>query len=507
MKKIASLLMALLLAAATFTACNNNGNETSNGDNSVASQPSSVSTAGESAVTSTEPDEPYTNGNGIYVTDFDKTKYEGKTINIIVRGEASTIYQSDDFIVGNTEYYGDNLINAVEKKNEVVEEEYGVTLNIIKDDNINSSVLLDLNSGTQLYEIIMPVLPQLANWAREGLLCDLTELENMHLDAPWYSQYANNAYSVANRLYFTTGDITILNKVNTISLLFNIDYATQLQLPNLYDLVKSGEWTYDKMMEFAKLATADTDGESGMTGEDNWGVLTAYADALSFYGCFGYNICSKDSDDLPYLTITDSDATTTLQNILTDMASKGTWCCYAQDFEQPIWVTSLEAFKQGRVLFRPSAFSATTKLRIAGTNFGILPMPKKDTNQDQYYAYCGTGETVGFAIPYNCSDPEFSAYMVEAISCESKNYLTPAYMEVNLKSKDAKNDEDLEMLEIIFNNIKYDIGEVYDFGKIKSVLYGMVQSGDSNIVSKLDSLKDSINSEIETLIDQYESRG
>ena len=83
----------------------------------------------------------------------------------------------------------------------------------------------------------MPVLPQLANWAREGLLCDLTELENMHRDAPWYSQYANDAYSVANRLYFTTGDITILNKVNTISHLFNIDYATQLQLPNLYDLV------------------------------------------------------------------------------------------------------------------------------------------------------------------------------------------------------------------------------------------------------------------------------
>ena len=86
MRKIASLLMALLLAAATFTACNNNGNETSNGDNSVASQPSSVSTAGESAVTSTEPDEPYTNGNGIYVTDFDKTKYnvsaDGITQNV-----------------------------------------------------------------------------------------------------------------------------------------------------------------------------------------------------------------------------------------------------------------------------------------------------------------------------------------------------------------------------------------------------------------------------------------
>lgn len=178
--------------------------------------------------------------------------------------------------------------------------------------------------------------------------------------------------------------------------------------------------------------------------------------------------------------------------------------------EKAAW--EIGSVKRGERQRSPSPPFITSTLqqeasRRLGLIFGILPMPKKDTNQDQYYAYCGTGETVGFAIPYNCSDPEFSAYMVEAISCESKNYLTPAYMEVNLKSKDAKNDEDLEMLEIIFNNIKYDIGEVYDFGKINSVLYGMVQSGDSNIVSKLDSLKDSINSEIETLIDQYESRG
>ena len=496
--------MALLLAAAAFTACGDNAIDTSNDDSSVASQSATVSTAeDESTATSETPDEPYTDGKGIYVTDLDKTKYAGQTFNIIVRGESAAIYQSDDFIVGNTEYYGDNLVDAVDRKNKAVEEQYGVTLEVYKDNNIVNSALLDLQSGTQLYDAIMPTLPQLAAWAKEGYLYDLTELENMHLDAPWYSQYANEAFSIANHIYFTTGDITILNKVNTPSMLFNMDYAEELQLPNLYDIVKAGDWTYDKMMEYAKLATADTDGESGMTGADNWGVLTGYADALNFYGCFGYSICSKDSDDLPYLTITDTDATTTLQNILSDMADRGTWCCYAQNFEEPIWVTSLEAFKQGRVLFRPSAFSATTKLRIAGTNFGILPMPKKDTNQDQYYANCGTGETVGFAIPYNSRDPEFSAYMIEAISCESKNYLTTAYYEVNLKSKDAKNDEDLEMLEIIFNNIRYDIGEVYDFGGIKSIISTMVQSGDSNLVSKLDSIKDSINSAIDTLIEQY----
>ena len=59
------------------------------------------------------------------------------------------------------------------------------------------------------------------------------------------------------------------------------------------------------------------------------------------------------------------------------------------------------------------------------------------------------------------------------------------------------------MLELIFNNIKYDIGEVYDFGGIKNIVASMVQSGDSNLVSKLDSIKDSINSAIDTLIEQY----
>lgn len=502
MKKFASLLIALLLSATAFASCQDTSGEQSEATNSTGTSNSSATSQDNSAE---ESDDPYTDERGIYVTTLDPNKYTDKEFTIIVRGEAAAVYQSDDFVVGS-EYYGDTLQIAVETRNKKIEETYGTVLNVIKENDYYSKINLDLTSGTQLYDAIMPTLPQLAGFAQQGYLCDLTQLESMNIDAPWYDQNANAAFSIGGHLFFTTGDITILNKVNTPSMLFNKDYAEELQLPDLYQLVRDNEWTYDKMMEFAKKATFDSDGESGMTGADNWGVLNAHGDALSFYRSFGYTICAKDGNDYPYLCITEETNTTALQRILTDMAETGTWCCYAQDFDGDIWSTSLEAFKQGRVLFRPSAFSAATKLRIAGTNFGILPMPLMNSDQDHYWASCGTGETAGFGIPLNAKDPEFSAYMIEAYSCEAKNYLTPAYMEVNLKSKDAKDDADLEMIEIIFNNIRYDVGDVYNFGKIKTVISDMVKEGDANIVSKLDSITDSINEEIETIIDEYQSK-
>ena len=504
MKKIASLLIALLMAATAFTACNNE-NDNQSGGESASSQATVSGNVEESSEAEVSQD-PYTDEKGIYITTLDKSKYDGRTCTVIVRGAAASVYQSDDFTT-DSEFYGDTLNLAVQKRNELVEQMYGVTLELIKDDNITTSIKLDMDSGTGLYDIIMQTMSNLAIYAKQGNLYDMTTLENMNLDAPWYSQNASDTFSIGGHVFFTTGDITILNKVNVSSILFNRQYAEELQMPDFYQLVRENKWTFDALKQFAKQATAESDGEPGMTGADNWGLLTDYADAMSFYHCFGYSICEKDADDYPVFSITNQDSLLVLQDIITDMTERGTWCCYAQDFEPNIWVTSLEAFKQGRVLFRPSAFSATTKLRIAGTEFGILPMPLKDEEQEQYIASAGTGETAGIAIPITCKDPEFSAYMIEAYSCEAKNYITPAYMEVNLKGKDAaSNEDDLEMLEIIFDNIRYDVGSAYNFGNIDTVVYNMVQSGDTNVVSKFDSIKDSMQDELDTVIEEFKNR-
>lgn len=506
MKKYLSLVILTVMLLTSLVACNNGNDKDTSSDtaseNISTSSSASSDASSESGISDNTPGSPYVNEQGLFESQIPAIDMGGKKFTIIVRGAAAETYQSNDF-TNDSELYGDTLNEAVARRNENVCNAYNIELVVNKSDSINSDIRLDVSSGTQYYDAIMPTLPFLATLAQEGSLCDLKTLENIELDAPWWDSNATNAFSINEKCYFTTGDITILNKVNTPSILFNKDYLAELNMESPYDLVLSHKWTYDKMKEMAKAATSDTDGESGMTGADNWGMLSSYADCMSFFGAAGQTICKKDSSDLPYLYIGEGQSISILQQIFTDMSEKGTWLCYAQNFEPPIWVTSLDAFKTGRILFRPSAFSATTKLRIAGTDFGIVPMPLWSEEQDDYCSYCGTGETAGAAILLGCADPEYSARILNAFACEARNTITPAYLEVNLKSKDAQDSESLEMLNIIFDNIIYDIGEVYDFGSIKTAFSGMVAISDTNIVSKMDSLRDTINTKIDEVVASF----
>ncbi len=509
MKKLISLLLAVLIFAAFFASCTespDNASSEVNGestdDKSKTSENASVED--KSAEESTSP---YTDSEGRYINSNEIINWEGKEFSIIVRGVGAGTYQSDDFTTGSV-LYGEQLDKAVTDRNNTIEQKYNVKLKIYKSDAtgsdpILSDIRLDISSGTQLYDAIMPTIPALAALAQEGNLIDLYDLDYINLDAPWYDPNATSTFSIGGKCYFTTGDITILNKVCSGGMLFNKEMIKTLGLDSPYTLVEKHEWTYEKMKQMAKVATKDTDGIDGMTSTDTWGLLASYADALNFYGSAGQKLCEKDNNDYPYLSFGDERSMGIIQQIINDMIEPNVWVVYAQNFEEPIWVTSLDAFIEGRVLFRPSAFSATTKLRIAGADFGIVPMPLWSTEQDEYCTYCGTTETAGIAISKGCEDADYSAYMIEAISCESRNYITPAYVEINLKGKDMQDDESLEMVKIIFGNIIYDTGDVYNFGQIRNLFTSMVQNKNPNITSEFEAKKTAIEEAIITLIDSY----
>jgi hypothetical protein len=126
-----------------------------------------------------------------------------------------------------------------------------------------------------------------------------------------------------------------------------------------------------------------------------------------------------------------------------------------------------------------------------------------DDTQESYYSFCGTGATAGVAIPVCAQDPEFSAYMIDAYSAWAKNYLTPAYYEVNLRYKDLRDDESEEMLDIIFDCIVYDMGECFGFGNVSSIFYDQVKVGSSDVVSIFETRKPQAEAEIAQLVDTY----
>lgn len=455
-----------------------------------------------SATSETEVEDEYVDASGRYTSNVEVKDWEGRTFTVLVRGEVAGTYQSEDFTTESV-LYGDNLNQAVAERNNYIEATYNVVINPIRSENIYQDFTNEALAMTGAYDAIMPTLSALAIHAQDGYLYDLKELDYIDLNAPWFDENATEAFSIQNKVFFTTGDITILNKVCTPSILFNKKMITDLSLDDPYQLVNDHEWTFDKMVEMAKAATSINSADGSISTENRYGMLASYADGLSFYGGAGQLLCNKDADDLPYLTIGDEQSISVAQKILETMED-GNWIVYAQKFEDPIWVTSFATFLEGRALFRPSGFSATTKARQQSEiEFGILPVPLWNAEQDEYSSYCGTGEVAGIAVPLSCSDPDFSAYMVEVCSAEAKNTITKAYMEVNLQGKDVRDDESLEMLEIIFDNIIYDVGEVYNFGSVRTMFSDLTSIDSADIVSKLESIKPTIEADIARTIENY----
>ncbi len=448
----------------------------------------------------------FMNADGNYIPRHEVKDLQDRTFTIIVRGSAAGTYQSDDFTT-ESELYGELIEDAVQRRNDMVEQLYNVTLDVIKSDTIYNDILLDCQSSLGTYDAIMPTLSHLSTLAGQGYLYDLRSLNNFDDEAPWYDQNCSEAFSINDQLYFTTGDITILNKVNTPSILFNKEMAAKyFPDTDFYQLARDKEWTFDVMVQCAKDVASLVTADGSYSDENIYGIVSSYGDASGFYGAAGELICAKDADDLPYLAIGSSQRSTTIaQKVLQTMNDgANNWLLYAQECAAPIWETSFEVFYAGRALFRPSAFSATTKLRsLSQIEFGVLPMPLMDETQTEYFSYCGSSETAGIAIPICAQDPEFSAYMIDAYSAWAKNYLTKAYYEVNLRYRDLRDDESEEMLDIIFGNIVYDIGECYDFGGLHTMFYDLARDRSDAIASSLESKKQQAQTDIDELKELY----
>ncbi|MBP5155135.1 MAG: extracellular solute-binding protein [Clostridia bacterium] len=491
MKKFFALLLVLVMALSVLAACNNNG-ETE--------QSNASGTAEESKA---DPNAQWKDENGNWVPKQPVRDMSGKTFNIIVKGGTGT-YQSDDFTTDGT-LYGDLLNTAVSDRNNKVEEIYKIELNVVKSDKINEDIRADLDASSGDYDAIMPNMSFLSILASEEYLYDLTQIKDFDVNAPWYDKNATEAFSIGNAVYFTTGDLTILCKVNAPSILFNKEMVHSYKLENLYDLVREKKWTFDKMISLGK-QVASVSNEDPF--QNTYGMLTSYGDAMVMFGASGEKVVDKDENDMPMLKLGSTERSLGIaQKVLKTMEEGDNWLVFAQDpaFSSDVWVQSLKIFSEGPALFRPSYFSATTKLRKqSDIEFGILPHPLMDESQTEYVSYSGTGETAGIAIPVSAKDPEFSAYMIDVYSAWAKNYVTHAYYDVILYQRDARDNESEEMLDIIFSNIVYDMGECFNFGKIKETFYNLARDRSSDITSAFASIQGVLESDVQELRETFE---
>ena len=123
-----------------------------------------------------------------------------------------------------------------------------------------------------------------------------------------------------------------------------------------------------------------------------------------------------------------------------------------------------DLFSVGRAMMVPSTFSGAMRdFRENKNPFGVLPYPKYDEAQTNYYTM-SDGSHALLSVPVTVKDTEFTGIITEALCAESWKNVVPKYYETVLKVKLADDADTSEMIDIIGGGLVFDYGYIYDNG-------------------------------------------
>lgn len=504
-KTLVALLLVLVLSLGAFVSCNNATTDTSKTT---------------SQTTSAEASEDVSTGSD-KETAFIPEGFEwDKETFVILSGQTtfSRYYGvTNEFGMDSDELEESVLNTAIIDRNLAVEALLGIEVlerGVLDDDRrstgaMYSEVTTQIDSGAADFDLIAPSLYQIATLAVNEYLYNLIDLENNQLEKSWWDKFFVDEVTMNDKLYFATGDIGFLSRASITCVYFNKETANQLELGDVYSLVREKKFTFDTLFSWMQLQKRDLDTNNIINYKDQFGMGGQHDLAWAlFYGA-GQNIALKDGDDNPYLTINTPraiDVADKMSEILMDesFVNANDYWNDAPDGKPTNLLVA--AFFEGRSLLFAETLGNIEALRDMDFDFGILPIPLYDENQDRYYSLLNAWASNGFGIPSSLYDDEAEdvAVIMNVLAAKGQELVTPAFIETTLKGQRLRDDDSEEMLDIIFDTIGCDIGHIFEFGDLGFDALHEIAEG-QNLTTIMDSLKDKAESDIRNFIIEFNS--
>ena len=447
------LLLTLVLSALVLYSCSQNG-----GDNSGTTNP---------GITGTPAVDEEESAQDIKILEgFPDADYGGYQFRILSR---SLNYNAHWFArdIYAEEETGDAINDAVYRRNSAVEDKYNIKIVNIPADDPSSVSSRAIRAGDDQFDIISHGLSHAVAPMTAGELYDLHTVPHIDLSKPWWDQRAREQLTINGRLFATTSDYIILDKDATWIIMFNKQLLQDFGLDDPYQMVKDGVWTMDKMYEMMSVVAIDLNGDGVMDENDQWGLVSQYYNALAFFNAAGEAISMVNSNGEPEITFYNPRAVSVSEKIIELQTDKNITLnadAYTGRVADVWDGLQLVVFNTNRGLFYYAGMNRVTLLRDMETDFGIIPPPKFNTDQSEYYVAIHPWCSGSVAIPVTNTNIDRTGMILEALTAESRYTLLPAYYDITLKTKFARDDESQEMLDIIFASRIYDLGQVFDWG-------------------------------------------
>ena len=461
----------------------------------------------------------------------DKIDMGGYTYRAYVRKNAGSDTIDDQMANGNNRFYcidfwveedereQDAISYAVYNRNSKIEAEYNCKIRQVPSNGSQIEHLTASYANGDGYDLTIISAKPAAQAATRNLLRNIKEMKHVDLTNPSFDQNSINELSVADKLYFLSGDMNVstleiaglsvvnmdfyADLVDSIVELFegDVDYA------NVYNLVTSKKWTMETMMKIATMANIDFDTSDGsdlsvVDKGDTIGYHQYFYSTLWYFYASGGRITTKNEDGLPELTI-QSERNQNLANYIYDHLNhviSAPWIPHANS------ATLNNNFLTGQVLFMDCALFEVRMEIYPRSEFeyGILPCPLYEEGGDYHSVAYFNNWAHLWAIPCMTANEEYAERMLQIMAVYSslEDSTMHAYYDRTVYLNAAPDNGSRQVMDVIRQSIVYDIALLYDWGGLEKMLESLSFESYNPYGGAVSGIEAAVNPMIEETIEQ-----
>ena len=443
MKKLLCMLLALMMLASFLVACAND-------------QGTEDGTKGEQSEQET--------GDPNYTDNVPALSFGDETVTILSRDKFGV---NDEFYAeSSSDTQSDVVAYAVYTRNMAIEDRLDVKLEMLMDDtDPTAKHSTAVKSGSSDYDIVADSTYVIIQAVLKGEFVNLRDMQYMDLDKYYWTQGYNDIVSFGenSKQYLASGALAISMFRYMFVTVYNREVFEDLGETDLYEVVKNGEWTLD----YQNQIIADRYQDSGTVvnkkdDRDMYGLITGDTVSVDPY-CVAANIqlVSKNEEGEWFYNTEQFARTVDLcEKIQALYNNSSTHVFKTATYDDTGKTDIVEAFAASKSMMATvQVFALETNVGdLAEFDYGIVPMPKFDENQEKYATYV-QDQVTGIGVSSSISDEDTLAMMGAVLECmASESYATvvDAYYSTALSYQYLQNPESKEMLDLIYDSLTFD---------------------------------------------------
>ncbi len=383
-------------------------------------------------------------------------------------------------IVPETLTDGGDMIESKKFDRDVyVKEKLGIKINYIESlSATNAEEVAQMQtwalSGLNDIDIFGQQPDNLMSLALNDCLNDLRTISTINLDNPWWSQNANANLSFGGKQYVAIGPTFEWYYGAVLAMAYNKGMAQQLGMEDLYAVVKRGDWTLETLKNMCA--------NYGLTDTEQGKYAFSCSSGVGPYGIFasaGGKFSTFDEQGNIVVDVAGEDGERVLSKLLE-----------AFKINETVFgniTVSSNAFINKQTMFWNTTIGYIEQfLPSSDVDYGIIPCPKYDTNQENYISCAWPSSSTSVAIPKGIAGErlEWVAMFLDAYAFLGDEMVKPAKYDAVLKYHVALDEDASTMLDLIFEDVYYDLNLICDLGGSRTyVATAITQKGTTGYTS------------------------